>query len=518
MKKTSFIYGIVALFVALVGCNKDEKQETIHELKVDKGALALIVGETSSVAITSGNGAYKVVSADEQIAKTSVKDNTISVEAQKEGETSLTLTDVKNKSVKIAVVVHKNIGLSKTETSLQMNKEEIIEIAGEGPFEAKADNENVIAVIEDKNLKITAKKVGNSVVIVTDTKTKKEIRITITITPSPVVLQRNQDEINRFETLGLTIESSYGQLGTYTYSAENYDKDLVEVSFKHENSLGSSNNLLGWTISVKSKGKVGETTIIIKDNQAGTTAEFKVSVKAPALNITGPQGSNPITIENVGGTNEQAGIQGSGEYEISYTDTAIVKAEIITQGDKENIKLTALKEGETTITFKDTKQNQTKTLKVIVPVKASVKYEIDGNGRLTAITDIPDNAELVIPSNVKIAGGGSALISETMNRDKVRKVTMDSVEEISMFAFQNLRNLTEVVIGDKIKAIRALSFANCTKLAKVTIKATVPPTILANTINGRGRVDTTLIVPAGTKATYEAAAHYKTLFKNIIEQ
>ena len=57
---------------------------------------------------------------------------------------------------------------------------------------------------------------------------------------------------------------------------------------------------------------------------------------------------------------------------------------------------------------------------------------------------------------------------------------------------------------------------NCKKLTKVTVLATTPPAIEANTFRN---IDTNavLYVPKGKKAAYEAQTNWKNAFKEIRE-
>ena len=61
-----------------------------------------------------------------------------------------------------------------------------------------------------------------------------------------------------------------------------------------------------------------------------------------------------------------------------------------------------------------------------------------------------------------------------------------------------------------------MAFMNCKGLTKVTVKATTPPTVQANTFNGIN-ANAVLYVPKGKKADYEAQANWKSKFKEIRE-
>ena len=61
-----------------------------------------------------------------------------------------------------------------------------------------------------------------------------------------------------------------------------------------------------------------------------------------------------------------------------------------------------------------------------------------------------------------------------------------------------------------------MAFMNCKKLTKVTVLATTPPAVQANTFNGIN-ADAVLYVPKGKKADYEALPNWKSKFKEIKE-
>ncbi len=72
---------IMALFV-IMSCEKDELEK--KELKLNKSALTLSVGETQKVTVVQGNGGYKVGS--DAIVDAMVSKTVISVTAKKAGD------------------------------------------------------------------------------------------------------------------------------------------------------------------------------------------------------------------------------------------------------------------------------------------------------------------------------------------------------------------------------------------------------------------------------------------------
>ncbi len=83
----------------------EEKSFTITPLRVSTSLLSLEAGWTRTVNITSGYGNYKVESSDEDVATVSVYDYTISINALKEGDATITVTDKSGQTATIKVTV-----------------------------------------------------------------------------------------------------------------------------------------------------------------------------------------------------------------------------------------------------------------------------------------------------------------------------------------------------------------------------------------------------------------------------
>ena len=135
------------------------------------------------------------------------------------------------------------------------------------------------------------------------------------------------------------------------------------------------------------------------------------------------------------------------------------------------------------------------------------------------------------------ATGTSVGASAFSSNDGITSVDFNNVTKIGKSAFQSSKTLVSIV-GTKIQEIEQAAFAlsslseatlpatlttigkmafmNCKKLTKVTVLATTPPTVQANTFNGIN-ADAVLYVPKGKKADYEAQANWKSKFKEIKE-
>jgi len=81
-------------------------------------------------------------------------------------------------------------------------------------------------------------------------------------------------------------------------------------------------------------------------------------------------------------------------------------------------------------------------------------------------------------------------------------------------AFYECDKLTAIIIPEGVTTIGSYAFYNCSGLTSVTVKTKEP--LCINDLTFTNRTNATLYVPAGSKATYEAADYWKQ-FKEIVE-
>ena len=153
-------------------------------------------------------------------------------------------------------------------------------------------------------------------------------------------------------------------------------------------------------------------------------------------------------------------------------------------------------------------------------------------GNLTSISvekdnpnyDSRDNCNAIIETgtNTLISGCKNTVIPASvtiLGHQPFRGVTLSDyvipnwITTIGEMAFWNA-NMTSVTIPSSVTYIGEYAFAYPTSLTTVTVESATPITIFENTFTDRSTID--LIVPAGSKATYQAADYWKE-FKDIIE-
>ena len=80
---------------------------------------------------------------------------------------------------------------------------------------------------------------------------------------------------------------------------------------------------------------------------------------------------------------------------------------------------------------------------------------------------------------------------------------------VGEYSFYNCKALKIITIPSEVTSIGQNALANCSAMVELTSKATVPPTCNNNAFDGIDKSACKLIIPDGTKATYQLAAQWK---------
>ena len=459
MKNLRFLtVGLALIALVFTACKKDDNgadEQAPKQLTLEKTAVTVKLTESAIVRITSGNGDYKVESADKSIATAAIEQTNVKITAVAEGQTTLTVADVKGQKATIAVTIESNIAPSER---LSVESQELNLVNGE-------DKVNRILNAKDKGA-----------------------RLSFTITPA----------------------------GSVTVTVE---ERIVAGNPEGEN------------LRIKAL-TVGTAQVIVKDNTDSQTTTFKVIVSAAELTV-----AKTDTEVEAEATTEIRINTGNPDYTVTSSAATIATAEV-KEGTRINhldtphkaIFIKGLAAGTATITLKD---SQNKTIAIAVTVKAKEEiFEVSNDGVVTLKAGATAKGAIKMP-----ATGTSVGASAFSGNDGITSVDFNNVTKIERSAFQSTKKLASIT-GAKIQVIEKMAFAlssikeatlpetltsigvmafmNCKNLAKVTVLATTPPAVQANTFNGIN-ADAVLYVPKGKKADYEALPNWKSKFKEIKE-
>lgn len=459
MKNLRFLtLGLALIALLFTACKKDDNnggEQAPQRLTLEKSAVTVKQTESAIVRITAGNGGYKVESADKNIATAAIEQNNVKISAIAEGQTTLTVSDAKGQKAAIAVTIESNIDPSER---LSVENQEVTLINGE-------DKVNRILNAKDKGA-----------------------RLSFTITPA----------------------------GSVTVTVE---ERIVAGNPEGEN------------LRIKALN-VGTAQVIVKDNTDSQTTTFKVIVSAADLTVA----KTDAEVE-AEATTEIRINTGNPDYTVTSSAATIATAEV-KEGTRINhldtphkaIFIKGIAAGTATITLKD---SQNKTIAIAVTVKAKEEiFEVSNDGVVTLKAGATAKGAIKMPTT-----GTSVGASAFSGNDGITSVDFNNVTKIGKSAFQSSKTLVSIV-GTKIQEIEQAAFAlsslseatlpatlttigkmafmNCKKLTKVTVLATTPPTVQANTFNGIN-ANAVLYVPKGKKADYEAQANWKSKFKEIKE-
>jgi len=451
--------GLALIALLFTACKKDDNnggEQAPKQLTLEKSAVTVKLTESAIIRITSGNGDYKVESADKGIATAVIEQSNVKITAVAEGQTTVTVADVKGQKATIAVTIESNIAPNER---LSVEKQELTLVNGE----------------EEVNRILNAKDKGK--------------RLSFTITPA----------------------------GSVTITVEDR---IVNGTPEGEN------------LRIKAL-TVGTAQVSVKDNTDNQTTTFKVIVSAAELTVA----KKEVEVE-AEATAEIRINTGNPDYTVTSSAATIATAEV-KEGTRINhldtphkaIFIKGIAAGTATITLKDS-QNKTITITVTVKAKNDI-FVVDGSGVVTLKDGAKAEGAIKMPDTGTSVGasafsGNDGITSVDFNNvtkieksafqstKKLASITGAKIQEIEQAAFALSSSLSEVTLPATLTTIGKMAFMNCKGLTKVTVKATTPPTIEANTFKNID-AKAVLYVPKGKKAAYEAQTNWKNAFKEIKE-
>ena len=164
---------LLAATTIFTGCNDDDP--SYHELVTNTQELIINFDETpeGTIQMLQGNGNYKIVSSNEEVATAVAEGNAIKVTALKAGSTNLTITDWAKMSTSVKVIVDQlsELILAVSSTKMYPNESKAIQIhTGNRGYKVTVDKESIAkaTVDEEGNIQVESLSPGIATVTVTD--------------------------------------------------------------------------------------------------------------------------------------------------------------------------------------------------------------------------------------------------------------------------------------------------------------------------------------------------------------
>lgn len=490
MKKATILYAVMFFIFGAVSCTKDEKGKEpeppkIHELKIEGETLAILEGETKEVKITSGNVPYKV-SADNDNVTATIKDNVVTVTGQKSGESTLTITDSKDKKATVKVTITAFV-LDKTEVSVAVGETAMVTAqSGSGTYKSVSSDEQILTVaVSGSEITLTPLAKGQVTVTVTDTKTSKELTVAVKVF---VKVPEDQYELS---TDGTTL-------------VRWLNDDVTEVDMQSDPILSQVTNIGRRAFSTKTS-----LASIVLPEGLKTIGEEAFRACRSLTNIVIPQGVTSI---------------GDGAFQSCRGLVSITLPEALTElGEyafSECNALTSIAVPNGVKTFAEGLFNKCNSLETITfsnELTTIGDLVFNGCTKLRNITlpntvtqigtsafaDCKALTEITIPSGVKelsslIFSGCSELANITLG---------EGITKIRNAVFDKCNKLTEITIPAAVTEFGDNIFRNCTELRILTLKSTTPPYLwdyLFFYDDGAKNPLQHIYVPAGSEATYKS--------------
>lgn len=233
---------LLAATTIFTGCNDDDP--SYHELVTNTQELIINFDETpeGTIQMLQGNGNYKIVSSNEEVATAVAEGNAIKVTALKAGSANLTITDWAKMSTSVKVIVDQlsELILAVSSTKMYPNESKTIQIhTGNRGYKVTVDKESVAkaTVNEEGHIQVESLSPGTATVTVTD-RLNKSTELSVKVIKQ--LLIDNTEEISYLtigEPLTLKILDGNGEYacvnnGSATYlkctMAENGTEVIVE--------------------------------------------------------------------------------------------------------------------------------------------------------------------------------------------------------------------------------------------------------------------------------------------------
>ncbi len=271
--------GMMAAAQILVSCSKDSNepdQPTYDNLKLSTDQpFEVEVGGSVAFTIDAGSGEYTVASNHEDIAKATLTEKKVSIQAVAVGETQIVVTDTKSKqTASLGVKVLKETPPVQVEGSAALSRKVVLNTtltltitAGSGNYVAGVEGNKVTARVEGNQLHITGNAEGHDKITVIDTKTNKTATVAVEVWVIPdLKLSHTEIPVETGRTALVQIIAGSGEYEIAT----------------PPNATHATATLAGAAITLTATAAAGETALEVRDTQTGKTATLTIKIVTPS--------------------------------------------------------------------------------------------------------------------------------------------------------------------------------------------------------------------------------------------
>ena len=246
------------------------------ELVVDVDTVEVGVGETASFNISKGEGDYKLINENPDIATASLSGTTITVNSSEKGWAGVIVSDAKGNYKRVVIrSLYKIMLLDKESVSVGIKlghtdgQDKVTITGGNGGYEAVCANEEVAKVsnVSDNVVTIQAVSAGTTTVTITDVMgVTKTVNVTVEVTTIPFTDSELTAILNSTANKITWDGQNSNNYGTYSVGDDNeqklvqwdyYGYNYAKVWFDGDLSVGKKTN--GKVISKFSWSGSGDT-------------------------------------------------------------------------------------------------------------------------------------------------------------------------------------------------------------------------------------------------------------------
>lgn len=219
-KSKYILFSLLTLLFAFSACSDDDNDK---ELTLETTSIEIREGEAFNIPIATGNGNYKVLSSDEQVAAASVSGESIIVVAKKHGTANIIITDNANRRVSVSVRVRGlySIELSTDSISTYIGiTAKLAILDGNGDYKVEPNDKTIVsATILGDSIVISPLKSGLTSLLITD-KNKKTATLKVNVeNPIELAVASNNVTLNG---LGSSSRITVTQGNGYLYGDTDY--------------------------------------------------------------------------------------------------------------------------------------------------------------------------------------------------------------------------------------------------------------------------------------------------------